>query len=204
MKKAAKYRVKREAGDWVVQLQYELDHRSTALLTTKEHPDLIEMVNRVKEVVNDAPGGAFYINEYGQVLVTSTSTDYFVAGLYDECLEFDFDGEIISCRPPETLAPGELWDGPHVGIPYTLTAAGDDIRYSVQFANVVEKHHLSDDVGEAAARELAQRLARHKRSGGRIYINECREFFAPVDGDDGWQMVYLGPLGSDVWFSPRS
>jgi hypothetical protein len=40
---------------------------------------------------------------------------------------------------------------------------------------------LSDAVGGSPARALAQRLGQHKGpSGGRVYINEACEFFAPL------------------------
>lgn len=203
MRKAAKYRVKRDGGEWVVQLQYVLNNTEYALLTTEEHPDLVAMVNRTKEAVSGGPGGAFYLNEYGHVVVPSTDGDYFFGGMYDQHLEFLFDGgEVVSGCPLPSLAPGDEWDGPHVGIPYTLNADASDIRFKVQFGNNVEVKQLSDAVDESAARTLAQRLGVHKKGGGRIYINECREFFAPVEGDDGWRYLYLGPLGNDAWFPP--
>jgi hypothetical protein len=198
----AKYRVTREEGEWTVELQYTLDSSSYELLTTRDHPDLVEIVNNAKQAVNGAPGGAFYVNEFGQVLVPSTEGDHYLAGTYSELLEFDFQGDVVSSLPPRDLSPGDEWRGPHVGIPYTLTARGDDIRYEAQFANIREQRHLSDEVGKDAASSLAGRLAVHKPSGGRIYINECREFFAPIDGGDAVHYVYLGPLGSDPWYPP--
>lgn len=200
VRKAAKYRVKHDAGEWAVQLQYVLDKREYALLTTRDHPGLVEMVNRAKESVNDGPGGAFYINEYGRVIVPSTDGDYYEAGTYDEILEFDFDGEVVSSRPTDGLEPGDEWPGPHAGIPYVLTAERSDIRYEIEFGDTRRKCLLSDDVGPDAARRLAQRLLEHKKDSGRIYINECREFFAPISGADEVSYIYLGPLGDDAWF----
>lgn len=204
VKKAAKYHIKYSDGDWVVQLQYVLNKTERALLTTDDHPDLVAMVNEVKEETNGVPGGAFYINEYSQVVVPSTAGDYFLAGCYERLLEFDFDGEVVSSRAPDGITPGDHWDGPHVGIPYTVSAGRDDIKYKVKYHNIEETKLLSEVVGKRSAEALAGRLGEHKPNGGRVYINECREFFAPIPGsqDDGWHFIYLGPLGGDPWF-PR-
>jgi hypothetical protein len=64
------------------------------------------------------------------------------------------------------------------------------------------RHCLSDDVGRTAANQLARRLARVKgSSGGRIYINERCEFFAPVTSADYARFLYLGHLADDTWFA---
>ena len=56
--------------------------------------------------------------------------------------------------------------------------------------------------GAKEARKLANRLAAIKGSqGGRIYINEQCEFFAPRTESSGMPFVYLGHLDDDVWFS---
>jgi hypothetical protein len=93
-----------------------------------------------------------------------------------------------------------------VGIPYVLTAERTDIRYeSEPRPNVIRRELLSATVGNAAAAALAKRLARHKGASGRIYINEAREFFAPVQSTSRWSYLYLGNLGEEQWFPmPRT
>jgi hypothetical protein len=40
-------------------------------------------------------------------------------------------------------------------------------------------------------------------AGGRIYINEAGEFFAPtMTMSRNIPYLYLGPLGDDQWFPP--
>jgi len=58
--------------------------------------------------------------------------------------------------------------------------------------------------GAAAAAALAHRLRSVKGfAGGRIYINEAGEFFAPIPGrSNNLSYLYLGPLGEDQWFPP--
>jgi len=187
-----------------IQLYYRLSAGERALVTTRKHPRLVDMVNQVKEEYAGAPGGAFYINEYRFVLVPATG-DCFYAGQYDEILEFEFEGLVISPKAPQGLGPGDSWPGPRVGTAYTLTADGRDVRYTAEpRPNVEIQRRLSAEVGATSARRLAQRLSRYKRGGGRIYINEAREFFAPAQADNAWTCIYLGNLEDDDWFpSPK-
>ncbi len=133
-------------------------------------------------------------------MVVPTADGPFYAGTYEKVLEFEFDGMLITPVAPLGLNPGDYWPGPHVGVSYVLAAGGKDIYFKNTAGNRETKSFLSDHVGEPAAERLARRLASQKGSaGGRIYINECGEFFAPPVDDSG-QFVYLGPLGEDGWF----
>ena len=199
--KDAKYSVVSGPDGWEVRLIYRLSAREEALLTTKHHDRLVDMVNDVKLEHNGKEGGAFYVNEFFDVLVPTVDGNCYFAGTYQEVLEFEFDGEVISPRPRPGLEPGEPWPGPHVGIRYTLKAGGRDIGYETKPSpNLVRKELLSDCHGEGPAAELAARLARIKGDkGGRIYLNECGEFFSPPSALGG-EYVYLGALDDDVWF----
>ena len=201
--KAAKYSVVHgTAGKFEVRLIYVLDKREKMLLTSSDHPDLVAMVNKVKEEVNGAPCGAFYINEHRQVLVPA-GPEYYLAGDYERLLEFRDGSNTIGPKPPVGTQPGQPWRGPRPGIPYTLAAGGDDVYYEEETERrTVRRVMLSDFVGAAGARRLAKRLAQHKGSGGgRIYINEAKEFFAPVaNGEGSYDFVYLGWISDDGWF----
>lgn len=203
--KDAKYSVVRDGKEFAVRLIFVLNDAERALLTTKKHPDLVKMVNAVKDEIAGSPGGAFYINEFEQVIVPADG-DYYFAGMYRQHLQFEFDGSIIGPTAPSGVKPGDNWPGPHVGIPYVLTAERTDIRYEWESRpNVIRRELLSAAVGSAEAATLAKRLGGYKRGGGRIYINEAREFFAPVEDARRWSYLYLGKLGNDQWFpAPRS
>jgi len=196
--KDAKYSIRSGREGYEVQLLYRVSSRERALLAHDGHQELVEMVNAIKEEVAGAPGGAFYINEFSDVLVPSGDGCWF-AGIYEDVLEFDFDGELVS-PAADGLRPGEEWTGPHVGIRYTLMAGGNDIKYELKDGRVIREHRLSDTAGEDAARDLARRLAAVKgNDGGRIYINECGNFFSPPR-DGGVDHVFLGGLDEDLWF----
>lgn len=198
--KDAKYSVVRSGSEWEIRVVYRLSAEERALITTAKHPRLVELVNGVKEDYQNAPGGAFYIDEYRHVLVPTDEGCMF-ADYYEDDLLFRFEGAEIGPRSPAELEPGQVWPGPRVGIPYTLAADGRDVRYSAETRpSVVAERRLSKSVGVAAAARLASNLATYKRGGGRIYINEAREFFAPVERGGEWITLYLGGLADDDWF----
>jgi hypothetical protein len=197
----AKYSVVHAGGGMEVQLRYRVSSRELVLLTTDRHDALVDMVNEVKVAVSGVPGGVFYINEYRDVLVKA-NTECFYAGNYPYDLEFDFEGTVIGPRAPRTLRPGDVWEGPHVGIRHALTADGSDIKYVKKTGNREVTVFLSDDVDPESARNLAQRLGRNKGpQGGRVYINEALEFFTPIDRGAVTDYVYLGCLDEDPWFT---
>ena len=201
--KDAKYSVVSGSDGYEVRLVFRLSAKERALLTTNSHDGLVEMVNEVKVEVQGVPGGAFYVNEFFDVLVPTLGGDCFFAGTYQDYLEFDLDGMVIGPRAPAGLQPGDVWPGPHAGIRYKLTAGGKDISYERKSGkNRVVTERLSDVHGADDAARLARRLARVKGdAGGRIYLNECGEFFSPPS-ELGAEYVYLGSLDDDLWFPP--
>jgi hypothetical protein len=204
VKKDSKYSVVHSAtGSMEIRLVYRVNDREKELLTTDRHDKLVEMVNKVKLELTGFPGGAFYINEYRDVLVPDTINGGTVyADNYTRDLEFDYYGTLITPRAPQGLGPGDPWPGPHAGIRYTLMAGGGDIRYELRSGRTIREHWLSDDVGPQSAEELARRIATIKgNSGGRFYINEACEMFAPLGGAEGGvEYIYLGPLEDSAWF----
>jgi len=193
----AKYSIKHGATGMEVHLLYSVGPRERELLATSAHARLVVMVNAIKEEANGAPGGAFYINEFKDVIVPSTAGVAYFAGIYDPMLEFNLDGAAISAKAPQSIRPGDPWTGPRHGVPYQLAAGGNDIYYKFRQGSRETKYLLSDIHGEVRARGLARRLATIKgQDGGRIYINEQCEFFDPATN------IYIGPLGDDPWFTP--
>ena len=197
--KDAKYSVVHAADGMHIQLRFTLNRKEQAILTTDRHEELVEMVNAVKQADGSAPGGVFYINEYFDVLVKAQD-QCFYAGSYEQVLEFDFDGQIISPMRPPGVEPGDAWPGPHVGILYKINATCSDIFYESKEGKITRRVELSEFEDAADVKRLAGRLAAHKGDGGgRIYINECGEFFAPPRAGESGH-TYLGALDEDAWF----
>jgi hypothetical protein len=200
--KDAKYSIVSGSDGYQVRLIVTLSAGVRELLTTDEHPELVEMVNEIKHQYNGAYGGAFYINEFLDVLVPTVDRECYFAGTYQKRLTFDLEGQIISPKAPESLRPGEEWSGPHVGVRYKLKAGGRDISYEKVTGTRQTEHRLSDVRGADDAARLARRLAQHKGdAGGRVYINEASEFFSPP-AQPGDPYIYLGNLDEDYWFEP--
>ncbi len=193
VKSDGKYRV---TADGQIRLVHMIDRRERALLTTNQHPQLVETVQAVKREHGDPPSGVFYINEWRHVLVKAGGGTWF-AGRYDRLLEFDLDGQAISALAPVDLAPGDEWRGPRVGIRYTLAAAGDDVycRRIVRPGRERDEY-LSDFVPGASS--LVRCWSSLRPHGGRIYINEARELFTPAREGATW--TYVGRASLDQRF----
>jgi hypothetical protein len=177
------------------------------LATTEEHPQLVHMVEGVKKAYGDTVHGPFYINEYGQVIVpVGPEADYYLAGEYDRRLIFDFEGRRLSGDAVDLtgkrLQPGDEWEGPHPGIPYILKAGGRDVYYNARpRRNVTRQITLSSAIGPERAAAFARAIREIKGfEGGRFYVNEWRQMFAPVGQESGWRYLYLGELNLDDWF----
>jgi hypothetical protein len=204
----AKYSVRTYKGNMVVGLLYETPNDERWHMSNGKHERLVAMVNAVKTSVGGQPGGPFYINEHAQVIVPAgPDSRYYLAGEYEDPIRFPFEGHVIggdgldmNGRP---LEPGDIWSGPHPGIPYVLKAGGGDIYYVSQLReDVTRKVVLSKQRGLAAAKAMADRIQAVKGwAGGRFYVNEWREIFAPLNAPDGLTYRYIGHLElDDPWF----
>jgi hypothetical protein len=207
--KDAKYAVRYDKRTKLlgVGLTYRTDEDAIWHMTTVEHPDLVEMVNAVKLAHGSAMNGAFYIDEFKRVLVPIAEDGlYYLAGKYDKPLEFHFKGRTISGQPlhPDgtRMEPGERWTGPHAGIPYVLTASGDDVYYRTRPEPEIEKRvKLSAKRGRPAAAKMARMLSAVKGpGGGRFYVNEFGTVFSPINSDEGLEYVYFGQIDLESWF----
>jgi hypothetical protein len=203
--KDAKYSVR--GIDECVGLTYRAGDDERWHMTTKAHPELVEMVNDVKRTHGSGPNGPFYINEYKQVIVpVGDAAQYYLAGTYEQLLQFKFEGKTISGEPLDLdgnpLLPGDTWTGPHAGIPYVLAAAGNDVYYrTFPRPNVEKRVKLSAERGRSTAEQIARLLSAFKGSGGgRFYVNEFCSVFSPINGTDGLQYIYIGQIDLDSWF----
>lgn len=207
--KDAKYAVRTVKGRAVIALRYLSANGEEWLATTRRHPDLVDIVNEVKTTMGEAPNGPFYINEYRQVIVPVADGNYYYAGDYEARLRFEFEGKTLSGEAVDLrgrrLSPGDTWDGPHPGIPYILKAGGGDVFYRAQpRPNVTKKTMLSSEVGPDAARAFANRVMGVKGfEGGRFYINEWSELFAPVAEEYELTYIYIGHLDNDEPWYPK-
>jgi hypothetical protein len=207
--KDAKYTVRLEKGEYVVGIYYVSSDGELWYPSSGDHPGLVEMVNDVKKYYSGSPGGAFYINEYKQVIVPvqGEESDYYFAGEYNNPLEFEFEGKKISGDAKDLdgkkIHPGDVWVGPHPGIPYVLKAGGKDIQYEYWVRPKVKKRvRLSDHVDNKTAEIIARDIAQIKgAAGGRFYVNEFCQMFAPKGSSGILEYVYIGKIEDlSNWF----
>ena len=207
--KDAKYTVRQQNGRAVVGLVYRAADGERWHASTESHARLVDLVNDVKVAHSGRPFGPFYINEYRQVIVpVGQDGTYYLAGEYHQHVQFEFEGTVL-CGDARTLTgeriqPGDVWVGPHPGIPYVLKASGDDVYYrSTPRPNVIKDVLLSRSIGREHAAQFGARVRTVKGfQGGRFYINEWRQMFAPISRRDGLEYVYIGELKSgEPWFT---
>ena len=205
-----KYHLRRESNRWRIQLDHISDGdmiRSSAV----GHRPLIDMIIAGRrQAGGGSPGGAFYINEYSQVLLPGRSGgSYSQVGEYSPLIEFEIEGKIISSAgvgsPPRLPRVGDPWRGPRHGIPYTLRNVSGhlDIQYESHLTGGdIEVIRLSDYCNSARCIQLGESIRATKGNTGRFYVNEQRQMFAPRQSDEEeWDMVYVGELDiTSGWF----
>lgn len=201
--KTRKYKVKLDNS---IALEWDVPGKSEVrlLLTNENHPDLVAMVNQVKRNEQNADGGAFYINEFTQVIVPAGDpVRYYLAGSYATPLRFWWEGEVISGDARgfdgKLLQSGDPWSGPLVGIPYVFAASGNDVYYTMEIQpGAAQRVYLSDVVDDPEPTLSLMRKIIGSQ-GGRFYVNEYREIFRPSGNSD--PATYIGHLRPDLpWF----
>lgn len=196
--KEARYTVKLDGS---IQLTYAASNSERALLTTDGHDELVQLVNDAKRSGGATQGGgSFFINEFRHVLVPTQNGLLFV-GKYTRDLEFVFNTTVVSPVAPSGISRGDVWPGPHVGMKYTLAAGASDIRFEREtHRGTRERVSLSQHHDSQALQALLLMFRAVKPNGGAFYVNEARECFAPVAGDQGYERLYIGHLGNKPWF----
>jgi len=207
--KQGKYRVVHQRDGFAVEVVIETPDDIRSYPTNREHPQLVEMVNKVKLASEGREGGPFYVNEWHQVIVpVGDPVKYYYAGEYPNPIVLALDGVEFSGRPHDDagnlLKPGDPWVGrPRPGLGYVLMAGGADVRYTIQLSPGREKViRLSKEVGEERARQTARKISLIKgNTGGAFYVNEYRAIFGPQQAEDGYRYVFIGVLSDpDAWF----
>ncbi len=209
-----KYRVSHRTGQPVVEVVIETADDERIYASTNAHPELVAMVNAVKQEAGFGQGGQFYVNEFRQIIVPATDgmgdkmVGYYYAGEYTRDIILGLDGLEFSGRPidekGQLLTPGDSWSGrPRPGICYKLKAGGADIEFTLEVSPGRERiHRLSRYVGAAAAHRTAAKIAAIKGNrGGRFFVNEFRSLFCPVHESDLTDWKFIGILTEeDPWF----
>jgi hypothetical protein len=184
------------------------------------HPELVSLVNFLKESEGTSPGGSFSITEHSQVVARMMPTGGYshqnaihVVGIHGGNVmsyhqSITFDGG--SLNPAATPDVGDPWPGPRCGTTYTFSAPEgrrppshnlDEIRIEVDGSNVQLSSQLAGAPYPPASGPLASFLTTlrlHLPSGGRFRVNEHGRAFT-AEGN-----IFVGTVPLTHWFQPIS
>lgn len=162
---------------------------------------LIEVINIVKKRYNYQTGGAFLINEFGQVLVpTDMYMTFYIGQTTGTLLLRNFDThEIVDISDDTKLTCGDPWRLPYVGMAYNLSIA-DRIYHRNKGGVIFIEPHLTDEDLIRKIRSVRQRQA------VRILVNPygivLTKIYAGASSyDEGqWDSIYVGRINYNKWF----
>ena len=168
--------------------------------------DLIKAVLDGKEFLGGGGGGSFIINEYGQVIVPSSS------GNGERVIVGEIDGRVLFDNPLEDeddidisdfsgLECGDLWNLPYAGASYNLSKKSEIYYYkSHEEGGESEFPTVQDN-------ELITNLRNVRRSGAvRFIVNPYGIVLTkrPPEGtwmpDEKWESVFVGHINFEQWF----
>ena len=115
-------------GHWWPSVEWAVGNETALcpMVDVDSAKDLAEAVNAGKRLLGGSSGGAFLVNEYGQVLVPSPSGEGNVA-LVGECagrmvFHDSLTGRgVFDLTEHQDLTLGNPWERPYLGVPYNLS-----------------------------------------------------------------------------------
>lgn len=169
------------------------------MVDSDDVPALVAGVLAGKRALGVAPGGAFLVNEFGQVLVPASDAEGTSVVLVGECSgPLMFENPFDSARPIDIggggLRPGEPWDRPYIGVPHNLNH-----RNEICFKDVGPYGHdwLQPPTQDV---ELIDALRALRPSG---FIR----FIVTVGGlvvtkvEPHWEPRFVGQINHSRWFA---
>jgi hypothetical protein len=163
---------------------------------------LVTGVNAGKGMLGARPGGAFLVNEHGQVLVPADDGWDRRVVIVGECSgPFVFKnpfkpGEVFDQADHADLRPGDAWERPYVGIPHNLSG-GDELYFQAEDERGRwVMHPPSQD--QALVRAL--RLVR-PYGPVRFLVGVGGLVLTKVEVRSRWQPRYVGRVDLKKWFA---
>lgn len=156
---------------------------------------MVEAINEAKSEKTGSRGGAFHINEYGQVLVPiAHGQEKYLVGELSEHPEFvdPRSGLHFNLAAPRGGKAGEAWDLPYVGMPLKFNAGGQVSRERI-IGDILERESpLRHDSS------LATKLTQVRSTGGRMIVNLHGVVLTKLDGE---KPVLVGEIDPNKWFT---
>lgn len=203
--KSSAFKIKYVSGKWWPAIQWEHEEGTALCLAIGgvEVQKLAETVNKAKYQMNQNNGGAFVINEFGQVIVPSSAGDgnRLLVGEVSGSLLFDhpITANNIDLSDDNGLYLGEIWRKPYIGIPYKLSRSS-----KIYFWTGTKSVYLPNDY-----KDLIKDLRLLRRIGALSFIvNPYGIILTKIpmgefdpDTEEYWTPVYVGRLKSSNWFA---
>lgn len=164
--------------------------------------ELVKAVNKVKVRISGEEGGAFVINEFGQVIVPSIwgNRERFLVGEVEGVLLFEdpYSGD-IDLSDDTGLQSGDICEKPYIGVQYNLRRDSNICYYDRKLGNI--EYPPEQD------RELIKKLRKVRRYGAAAFIvNQYGLVLTKIpegeyrEDDDKWVPVYVGRINYNLWF----
>jgi hypothetical protein len=199
--------LRRTGGEWwpFVDWRVESDTAQCPMVDTGDIVALAAAVNAGKGFLGGDQGGAFQINEYGQVLVPNSFGDRRVA-LVGECggpslFHDEFNGgDPFDLTDDRALECGDTWPRPYLGIPHNLSAASELYFWNQGSAGAWKMTPPCQDDA------LVEALRTLRPYGPIRFVVGCGGLVltkVPVGPwtDGGWEPRYVMRLNYRYWFS---
>ena len=163
----------------------------------EEHRSLVEAVNSLKVQHSGQGGGAFRINEYGQVIVPTGmggAGSAFCPGRVNGAITFEHPDGYIFDLCGRNAAIGDVWDKPVVAFRY-IVRNDDTISFESHPDSLTREWHRLPSPQPSFA--SAARSVRGQQ-GFALFVND--QGAAVVKCAPNWTARYVGEIDLGDWF----
>jgi len=165
---------------------------------------LVSAVSAGKAFLGGGGGGAFLIDEYGQVLVpASNDARVAIVGEWSGPLEF-LDvlagNGVIDLADDTGLEPGDAWTGPYVGVPHNLSGRSEIYfwRETASGSGKLLPRHQDDALVRALRGLRPHGAIRFLPVYGGFVLTKVPIGVWP---DQRWEARYVGRIDFTRWFA---
>jgi hypothetical protein len=197
------FHIRLTRGAWWPEVEWTIDDDTARcrMIDSGDVRPLVDAIVAGKRAQGVGPGGAFHINEFGQVLVPAYDRDGTSVRLVGECagpLRFKNpfnDSDVFDITSNRGLRNGELWQRPYVGIPHNLSGASK-IYFKRSGAEGTEALWPLDQDPDLIA------ALRAIRPWGpvRFIVTAGGLVATKVEVASGWEPRYVGRINPARWF----
>ena len=160
--------------------------------------DLITAVNHTKETHAGSPGGAFQINEFGQVLcpIPQSSARYWIGTItgVPQFIDPRRPKTRFELRLPSSTQPGTPWDRPYIGMKFNLDS-NDSIYFLEDDGDIRFKKRLT-----TPNPDLVSRLRAVRGPGQSIRFIVNLHGVVLTKSEPAWEPVFVGVIDTNRWF----